>query len=170
MKFNFLFFSLTLFGLLTVMGCSGTSEKNADVDTTSGIEQGSNAGNSEGTIPKPPGLTIYAGEEIVRPVLGTYSWNMDHGDGTTSGIEADSAAPPELVQDSNPTLVTSDTSIDLDFEEQPESYTVRRWDEDSTIVSESNEVILSDEGKVIYEVLAHWEKGTASYAFSLNIE
>lgn len=171
---KFLFFTLTLLSLLMVTGCSGTSETKGEVDNNRGMEQVNSDDDSEdspiNTIPKPPGLTIYAGEEMIRPVLGTYSWGVDNKDGTTSGIEADSFAPPELVKNNNSIQVTADTNVELVFEEQPESYTMRIWDDDNNIVSESSEFVLPSEGKVIYEVLAHWEQGKASYAFSLNIE
>lgn len=165
MRFNGVCVILALSSFISITGCSNTNE---EVDNTSGIEQSSN--DSKDTIAEPPSLTIYAGDEIIRPILGTYSWSIDNGDGTDSGIEADSDAPPELVKDSNLTQVTTVTNIDLDFEEEPDSYTVRIWDEDNTILSESNEVDLSGEGEFVYEVLAQWEEGTASYAFSLTIE
>ncbi|WP_027109197.1 hypothetical protein [Lacticigenium naphthae] len=127
-------------------------------------------GSSEDAIPKPPSLTVHVGEETVRPSLGTYSWSVDNGDGTANAIEADSFAPPELVKDNNSMQVTADTNVELVFEKQPESYTVRIWDNNNKVVKSSNKVVLSGKGKIIYEVLAHWEKGTASYAFSLTIE
>ena len=173
-NFRFMFFALTLICLLSIMGCSGINDTNEKADNDSEVKEVSNNeeldGSSGDAIPKPPNLTVYVGEETVRPSLGTYSWSVDNGDGTASGIEADSSAPPELVKDSNPMLVTADTNVELDFEEQPESYTVRIWDEDNNVVNSSDEVDLSGKGKVVYEVLAHWEQGTASYAFSLDVE
>lgn len=152
------------------MGCSdiNTISESPDYDVT--VLEDSNDesldDSSKYILPKPPSLTVYVGEEPLSPTLGTYSWI----DETGSGIEADSVAPPELVKNNNPMSVTVDTNIELEFDEQPASYTVRIWEEDHNIKSESNKVVLSDKGRVIYEVLAHWEQGVASYAFALNIE
>ncbi|KGP90250.1 hypothetical protein N780_05995 [Pontibacillus chungwhensis BH030062] len=174
MKFRFLFFALTLICLLSIMGCSGINDTNEKADNDSEVKEVSNNeeldGSSGDVIPKPPSLTVFVGEETIRPSLGTHSWSIDNGDGTASGIEAGSSAPPELVKDSNPMQVTADTNVELDFEEQPESYTVRIWGEDNNVVYSSDEVVLSEKGKIVYEVLAHWEQGTASYAFSLDVE
>ena len=50
------------------------------------------AGCAQGdTICKePPALTISCGENTVPGLLGTYSWNYSNGDGTMTGVEADS--------------------------------------------------------------------------------
>ncbi|SDP64195.1 hypothetical protein [Halobacillus aidingensis] len=173
-NFRFIFFALTPICLLSIMGCSGINGTNEKADNDSEAKEVSNNEKLEvssgDTIPKPPSLTVYVEEETIRPSLGTYSWSVDNGDGIVNGIESDSFAPPELVKDSNPMQVTSNTNVELDFEEQPESYTVRIWGDDNNVVNTSDEVVLSDKGKIVYEVLAHWEQGTASYAFSLDVE
>jgi len=174
MKSKFVVVSLSLIVLFLLTGCFGTSETDDEGDNNGETGQVSNDGESDDTseenFPEPPNLSIQVGEEILDPVLGTYSWSVEHEDGTVTATEVDSAAPPELVSIIDPMEVTADTTIDLDFEEQPDRYTVRIWDEDSNVLSESDEVVLSGEGIVIYEVLAHWEQGTATYAFSLDIE
>ncbi|WP_423188356.1 hypothetical protein ACO1PF_07010 [Alkalibacterium sp. f15] len=166
--------SLSFIVFFSLTGCSDTSETDDGVDNNGETRQVSNDDDTkesfEENFPEPPGLTLYAGEEILDPVLGTYSWSVENEDGTVTATEVDAAAPPELVSIIDPMEVTADTTIDLGFEEQPDRYTVRIWDEDNAILSESDEVVLSGEGIVIYEVLAHWEQGTATYAFSLDIE
>jgi len=148
-----------LIGLLTVTGCSDANDTNGDAKM-----------GSADALAEPPSLTVHAGEERIEAALGTYSWRIAHEDGTETAIEADSAAPPELVKLSEPLAVSSDTAVELDFVEEPQSYTVRIWDEENTVLSESDEVELSGQGTVIYEVLADWEEGKASYAFSLTID
>ncbi|WP_114351327.1 hypothetical protein [Saliterribacillus persicus] len=174
MNFRILFFALTLIFLLSIIGCSVINDTNKIADNNSKVTDVSNkedfGGSSESPTLKPPSLTVYVGEKIVRPSLGTYSWSVDNGDGTASGIEAGSSTPPELVKDSNPMQATANTNIELDFEVQPESYTVRIWGDDNNVVNSSVEFFLSGKGKIVYEVLAHWEQGTASYAFSLDVE
>lgn len=174
MNFKSLFFTLTLIFLLSLMGCSGKNVTNEKPDNDSEFVKGGNKetsdDSSEETILKPPSLTIYVGEETVKPLLGTYSWSIDNEDGTESVIQADSFAPPELVKNNNPMQVTADKNVELEFAKQPDSYAVRIWDNDNNVISTSGKVVLSGKGKVIYEVLAHWKQGTASYVFSLNIE
>ncbi len=143
------------------MGCSRVSDRPI-------VESGS-GGTSKHTILEPPILTIKVGEETINPALGTYSWRIDNEDGTETVIESDSLAPPEMMNDNNSLQVTIDTNVELNFEIQPDRYSVRIWDGDN-VVSASDKVVLSSKGKVIYEVLAHWEQGTASYVFSLEIE
>ncbi|MFD1030180.1 hypothetical protein [Metaplanococcus flavidus] len=171
MNFKFLFLALILISLSIIMGCSGINDTREKADNDSEVKEVSNLdGSSEDAIPKPPSLTVIVGEETVRPSLGTYNWSVDNGGGTTSGINADSSAPPELLENNNSIQVTADTNVELVFEEEPENYTVRIWDDDNNIVNSSNKVVLSGKGKIVYEVLAHWEQGTASYAFSLDVE
>jgi len=156
MKLKLVAASLSFILTLSLAACSDTNE-------TTDIASGE-------SVLEPPELIIHADREMFSPIRGTYSWSVDNGDGTYDGLEADSAAPPELVRMTEPIQVTEDTTITLDFEEEPDSYTVRIWDDDKTILRSSREVDLSGEGEVIYEVWARWPQGTASYAFLLNIK
>lgn len=153
-------FILPFMFFLSVIGCSDINVSNEKTDDFS---KGS-------MLLKPPRLTIFIGKETVRPSLGNYSWSIDNGDGTESAIEADSIAPPEMVKSNDPLQVIADTNIELNFEMQPDSYTVRIWDEDNNIISTSDKVVLSSKGKIIYEILAQWKQGIVSYVFYLNVE
>ncbi len=170
MKPNLVGVLLSLIALLSLTGCMGNSDTDQENNSNEETGQISTDVSPEEARPKPPELLIQVGEETLSPVLGTYSWSVENEDRTFDGIEVDSVAPPELVRTTEPIQVTEDTTIMLDFEEEPDSYTVRIWDEDNTILSESSDIDLSGEGEVIYEILAHWPQGTASYAFSLEIE
>ncbi|SFL58685.1 hypothetical protein SAMN04487943_102337 [Gracilibacillus orientalis] len=174
MKFKLVLSIFAFITFLSILGCSEVDETNSNSDNDNKPIKTSNKETTEQppktTRPKPPGLTVYVGEEIVRPALGTYNWNYESGDGTSAEIHADSLAPPELVKNHNPTEVTADSNVELDFEKQPDSYIVRIWDDDNNIISNSDKVVLTGKGKVIYDVLVQWEQGTASYSFSLNIE
>lgn len=166
MKSKIVRMSLFLVALLFLTGCLGPNE----ADNTDGNGQVRSDDDPGESITVPPGLRIQVGDETLEPVLGTYSWSVENEDGTFTGIEADSAAPPALVRTLDPVPVTSDTEVTLDFEVEPDRYTVRIWDEDNTVLSESTDIDLSGEGEVIYEIWARWPQGTASYAFSLIIE
>lgn len=172
MKSHYLFFSLIV--LLTLTACDDTTA--ADSSAVNDIDL-SNQENGEGmesspeeVYLEPPELAIHVGEETINPILGEYSWSIDNEDGTTTTTVVDSATPPELVSTTEPTKVTSDTLIEFDFEDQPDSYTVRLWNRHNTIISESSEVDLAGTGEVICEIVAVWEQGSAGYAFLLTIE
>ncbi|PRY78647.1 hypothetical protein [Alkalibacterium olivapovliticus] len=147
--------------------CADTASDEEAFEQDSAVEEGT---HTDDPIPLPPELTIQAGDDTIIPVLGSYSWSVENQDGTLNSIEASADGPPELVRMSEPTQVTEDATIEFVFEEEPRTYSVRIWDEDNTVISESNDLVLSGTGDVIYEVLAFWEQGTASYAFSLTIE
>jgi len=165
--------SILMSALLILAGCTDTENDDLtdseETDTT-GNSDTQDSGSTNDEILEPPALTVVAGGESVDAVVGTYSWSIDNEDGTMTAIEAESAAPPELVGNMTALEVTGDTSIELDFEIEPDSYTVKVWEEDNTVISELEEVLLTNEGTVIYEVLTNWQEGTASYAFKLNIE
>ncbi|XKH49597.1 hypothetical protein LG275_08065 [Chryseomicrobium palamuruense] len=158
---------LTLVIFLVVVGCSDENEATSEVKEENGTVQTTQS--SEATVLEPPEFTITAGEKTIHPTLGTHSWTIDNGDGTAESIEVDSDAPPDLVTGKNTLQLTADSSVELNFEEPPTNYILRIWDEEYTIGRQTKEVDLTGTGIVIYEVLAHWEQGTASYAFAVEV-
>jgi hypothetical protein len=159
---------ISIFGLivlLSLLGCMNEEGSDTDNNEITGEE------SPKDTLQTPPNLTISVGEEIVRLVRGTYSWSYNNGDGTSTGINADSGTPPNLVENQKLVDVTPNTEVRLNFETQPTNYQVMIWDTNNNIKGTYDEVVLSEyNGKVIYEVLAQWEQGTVSYAFSLNVK
>jgi hypothetical protein len=170
MNFKLSFLTLTLIFLLSMMGCSGINDANESPDNDRPIVESGIGKTFEATTLEPPTLSIDVGEKTLKPTLGTYSWIFENEDGTETAVESDSLAPPELINNDNSLQVTVDTKVELNFEIQPDSYSVRIWDDDNNVIGASNKVVLFGKGKVIYEVLAHWEQGTASYVFSLDVE
>ncbi len=149
MKLKFIFLMVLLLALLYVSGCT----------------------NSSTQILKPPNLVITVDGNTIHPAVGTYSWSVKNNDGTSTSIHEDSDAPPGLVKDQEPFIVTSSSEITFDFEIPPTKYEIRTWDEDNNVTGTYENVNLSEhEGTVIFEVLAHWEQGTASYAFLLHVK
>ena len=143
-------FSIIIF-LLSMAGCSGINAAIEKPDNDRPIVETGSGETSEHTILEPPTLTINVGEERLRPRLGTYSWHVENEDRTATAVESDSLAPPESINNDNSMQVAVDTKIELNFEIQPDSYSVRIWD-DSNVISSSDKVVLSGKGKVIYEV------------------
>ena len=127
--------------------------------------------NSSTQILEPPNLVISVDGDTIQPIVGTYSWSRQNSDGAATSIHADSDAPPGLVKDQEPLIVTSSSEMTFDFEIPPTKYEIRAWDKDNNVTGTYDEVDLSEhEGTVIFEVLAHWEQGTASYAFLLDVK
>ena len=162
MKIRFCFIIFIFLLSFMLLGCS-TNVNNSD-----------SVQSDEPTIPQidferltPPDLTIQIGEETIRPTLGTYSWTKVNQDGTSQSVEVDSEAPPGIVKNHEPVLVNKEDQVQLSFETNPKEYEIREWHGDDTITY--MELDLSKhEGVMVLEVLAHWEEGTASYAFLLE--
>ena len=149
MKNKRIFIMVLLLALLLVAGCT----------------------NSSTEILKPPNLVISVDGKTIQPIVGTYSWSHENSDGTSTAIHADSDAPPGLVKDQEPFIVTPSSEMTFDFETPPTKYEIRTWDEDYNVTGTYDKLDLSEhEGTIIFEVLAHWEQGTASYTFLLRVK
>ncbi len=85
-------------------------------------------------VTEPPELVVVCGEEQITALKGTYSWMYNNGDGTSNGVETDSAHPlecKELMPDL-PLAHSSKSSIDvfkahLQFAIEPDEIEVRFW-------------------------------------------
>ncbi len=118
----------------------------------------------------PPELTVAVGERTIKPVRGTYSWIYRNEDGTLTAVEASSLSPTLIVENHIPIEVSPNSELSLNFEIPPINYQVRIWDTNEDIIGTYKELDLKQyTGKVINEILATWEQGTVSYAFSLHV-
>lgn len=173
MKRQLYLMPLFLVSLMVSAGCTDQGEEMLEESTSLNEANEAKAGETEGMtgeeLPEPPGLKIIAGGEVIEALMGTYSWRIDNEDGTITAIEADTAPPPDLVRAMTPIAVTSDSVVELEFEVEPDRYSVRTWEEDYTVSSSRDDVLLTRDGRVIYEVRASWAQGTATYAFVLDI-
>ena len=102
----------------------------------------------------------------------------DNGDGTWKGVEADSSHPLEWQKFLVP-MTTSDDTVELYFDVQPQEMSVRCWSDANwgkVNAKEENANLSGNklelkEGGYIYEVVATWTgenlaaEGTAYYAF-----
>lgn len=154
---------------LTLFGCRGEVDS-SNSEVTEETEGSVPALSSEGLYLEPPAVSVQAGEEVIRPVLGTYSWSVKHDDGTVVAIEVDAAAPPELTSRMEPAEVEAGSSFELFFEEEPDHYHVRIWEGTEATDEEREAFEWTREGVAVYEILAYWEQGEASYAFSVKIK
>ena len=139
---------------------------------------GSN-GASKPTSAEPPELKILDSTCLgIVDNKGTYSWMSDNGDGTWKGVEADSSHPLEWQKFLVP-MTTSDDTVELYFDVQPQEISVRCWSDEywGKVDAEEENVTLSEntleikDGGYIYEVIAKWTgenlaaEGTVHYGF-----
>ena len=136
-------------------------------------------GASKPTSKEPPVLKILDSTCMgLEATKGTYSWTYDNGDGTMSGVCADSSHPLEWQEYLVP-MITADETVELHFDVQPQSFTVRCWSDaywgqldarEEKITVDGNTLELN-QGGYIYEVTATWTgenlaaEGTAHYGF-----
>lgn len=139
------------------------------------------SGNGE-TVPplksefsEPPRLTIGS---LADAVTGGYSWSYAVGNGSWCHVIADSTHPLQMKEHLQ-VISPGNATVDLNFEDWPESYTVRCWpdsefgnpDAKSEAVMTWNYSIQLKNGGYIYEVTAVWEEddsahnGTVTYVF-----
>ena len=139
---------------------------------------GSN-GASKPTSKEPPALKILDSTCMaIEANIGTYSWMYDNGDGTQTGICADSSHPLEWQKFLIP-MTTSDDTVELYFDVQPQEMSVRCWSDanwgkvnakEENVNLSGNKLELKD-GGYIYEVVAKWTgenlaaEGTVHYGF-----
>lgn len=165
MKSKLLLFSML--SIFVLVGCYQEREA-----TKNDKSMGDFMENVKHTEQKPPQLKIEVNEEEFSAALGGYAWSyFDQEEDSMVGIEAETIPVPELVGDRKGPTVNSDTSIELMFEEEPNSYQVTIWDSADGIKGSFKDVVLDGQsGRMIYEVVATWERGTVHYFFPLTIE
>lgn len=120
----------------------------------------------------PPSLKIIYRDKSIEAKTGTYSWDVDNGDGSFIGIEYDTVAPAELVKDSTPLTVPPGSSLTLSFSVKPEDIIVYAWQGNEPIkqsVTGDKIITPGSAGSIVYEVIGTWEQGTVRYAFLVNV-
>lgn len=148
-----------------------------------GEPEQTNAAGSKGVSKpaskEPPVLKIVDGTcQAIEASTGTYSWTYDNGDGTHSGVCADSSHPLEWQAFLVP-MITSNDTVELNFAAAPQEFTVRCWSDaywgivdakEESVILTGNTLELK-EGGHIYEVAARWTgenlaaEGTVCYGF-----
>ena len=139
---------------------------------------GSN-GASMPTSAEPPELKILDSTCLgIVANKGTYSWMYDNGDGTQTGICADSSHPLEWQEFLIP-MTTSDDEVEFYFDVEPQEFSIRCWSDaywgqmdakEEEVTVNGNKLELK-EGGYIYEVVATWTgenlaaEGTVYYGF-----
>ena len=171
-------FAVILIFSMTACQSSGQISCPADGETEKVNAPGSN-GASKPTSTEPPELKVLDSTCLgIVANKGTYSWTYDNGDGTQTGVCADSSHPLEWQEFLVP-MTTSADMVELYFDVQPQEMSVRCWSdanwgkvnakEENANLS-GNKLELKD-GGYIYEIVAKWTgenlaaEGTVYYGF-----
>lgn len=124
-----------------------------------------------GMAQEPPALTIMVEEKTIVRAPANYGWCYSESPGEQVCVETESLPPNELANMEFGDIVTSqDATIELSFEQEPDSYIVNVWDTQNELIESFDDIrMVTDTGLYIYEINADWEQGEASYFFSVNI-
>ena len=173
-------FLLAAILIFSMTACQSSSQISCPVaDESEQLNAPGSNGASKPTSKEPPALKVLDSTCIaIEANIGTYSWTYDNGDGTWTGVEADSSHPLEWKEFLVP-MTTSDDTVELYFDVEPHEFTIRCWSDaywgqvdakGETVTIQGNTVELKS-GGYIYEVVATWTgenlaaEGTAYYAF-----
>ncbi|WP_203340239.1 hypothetical protein [Planococcus beijingensis] len=119
-----------------------------------------------------PALDVTVDGREQPTIRGGYSWSFfDEKENASATIEAESLSPLELAENQKAPKVNEETTIDLHFDKQPDSYYVQIWDSKGVGRGPFDDIVLDEpNGKTVYQIIAEWEQGTATYVFSLTVE
>lgn len=166
--------------IFSMTACQSSGQINCPAaDEPDQVNAPGSSGASKPTSKEPPALKVLDSTCIgIEANKGTYTWSYDNGDGTQSGVCADSSHPLESQEFLIP-MTTADDTVELNFEVQPQELTVRCWSDaywgqvnakEESVTINGNMMELKD-GGYIYEVVATWTgenlaaEGTVYYGF-----
>ncbi|MCM3781784.1 hypothetical protein M3231_02250 [Neobacillus mesonae] len=121
----------------------------------------------------PPQPKIRVDGKEVTSVRGSYCW-----EGKFRSLCAESITPPDLMKhhELQPTVVQPEAKLFIEFEQEPldGSMGVNQWSDNHNAVdiplNYNMIAVPKQKGIYIYDVYAHWNNGSSSYAFSVKVE
>jgi len=168
-------------------------------DSASGSEEANNGDstpeNKETSaavviLKEPPVLTVEYSEGSIEALRGTYSWSYSNGDGTMTGVEADSIHPLEAKEYMPHFAASKPLEVKFHWDFAPDKISIRCWDENAwgqpasegeeyemlTLMLDSDpgispsSIMEIKDGNYIFEITAEWSSsdnysGTATYSF-----
>jgi len=116
---------------------------------------------------------VTANGSNIPTTQGSYCWEVIL---SAQCVDYIYTTPIEMAQKHNPTVVSPNEKITIDFKKEPNSgtLTVEQWmDENNikTVELQNNSITVPEaKGIYVYHVLARWEKGDGNYAFSIEVK
>lgn len=150
--------------IIVIVGCSQEKRIMKDEKSNSISVESRND-----TSRKPPNVKVSVNGEKFMAASNGYAWNYyDEEEKSMVGIEAEVVPVSDLIGGRIAPNVNSDSSIEITFDEEPNSYKVYLLGSFSN--NRGTDVILDKQsGRTIYEVEATWGQGTGCYIFPLTV-
>ena len=121
---------------------------------------------------EPPTPSVTIGDVDIPTTQGSFCWK-----GLISGQCVDKiyTSPLEMAAEHKPTVVSSNEEVTIKFKKAPlGKLVVTQWvgenNTKSIIVKNDKFKVPKEKGIYVYHVTANWEKGSGSYAFSIEVK
>ena len=121
---------------------------------------------------EPPTPSVTIGDIDIHTTQGSFCWK-----GLISGQCVDKiyTSPLEMAAKHKPTVVSSNEEVTIKFKKAPlGKLVVTQWvgENNTKSITVKNDKIKvpKEKGIYVYSVIANWEKGSGSYAFSIEVK
>ena len=120
---------------------------------------------------EPPIPLVTAGNKEIPTTQGSYCWE---GLFSAECVDKVYTSVLDMAKEYQPTVVSPNEEIKMDFKKEPETMVVERWignEHKETIeVKNSAIVVPNEEGSYIYHVLGYWKQGDVDYVFMIEVK
>ena len=122
---------------------------------------------------EPPTPSVTIGDVSIHTTQGAFCWE---GLISSQCVDKIYTSPLEMAAEHKPTVVSSNEEVTIKFKKAPLKGTivVTQWmgenNTKSITVKNDKFKVPKEKGKYVYYVIANWEKGRGSYAFSIEVK
>lgn len=149
--------------IILIVGCQNEEQSVVQNQSASSMQQKKEE--------KPPALQLTIGNEVMKTYRGTYKWSYyDQASDQIVSIQADHAAPTQMVDINQGSKVNLTEPIHLKFAKAPQKYEVILWDTEKVIATYDSFDEITVKGNYIVEIVGEWEQGRGTYVLALSIE
>ena len=121
---------------------------------------------------EPPTPSVTISNVNIHTTQGSFCWE---GPISSQCVDKIYTSPLEMAAEHKPTVVSSNEEVTIKFKKAPlGKLVVTQWvGENNTkiiIVKNDKFKVPKEKGIYVYSVIANWEKGSGSYAFSIEVK
>jgi len=121
---------------------------------------------------EPPTPSVTIGDVDIHTTQGSFCWK---GLISSQCVDKIYTSPLEMVAEHKPTVVSSNEEVTIKFKKAPlGKLVVTQWggENNTKSITVKNDKIKvpKEKGIYVYSVIANWEKGSGSYAFSIELK